>query len=295
LVAALLLCVFITCPLLGQDTGGKASDDDAALRAVGAAYVEAFNKRDAAAMADLWSPEAVYTNRIRGEEVVGRAAITEEYKSQFEAQPDLKLVVDVESLRLLSPNVAVENGTARFLEKDQEPDVVHYGAVYTKRDGKWLLDRVTDEEPDVAPASNYEQLKELEWLVGQWVDQDENVRVETNCYWAKNQNFLIRSFAIEADDKIDSSGMQVIGWDAAEKKIRSWTFDSEGGFAQAVWTKRGGEWFIENKGVLADGRRASMVNVVKPIDANSFTWQTVERTAGAEMLPNIDAVLIVRE
>ena len=38
-----------------------------------------------------------------------------------------------------------------------------------------------------------------------------------------------------------------------------------------------------------------MTNVIKPVDQNSFTWQTVERTVGGELLPNIDEVLIVRE
>ena len=38
-----------------------------------------------------------------------------------------------------------------------------------------------------------------------------------------------------------------------------------------------------------------MTNVIKPIDANSFTWQTIDRTAGGELLPNIPEVLIVRE
>jgi hypothetical protein len=45
---------------------------------------------------------------------------------------------------------------------------------------------------------------------------------------------------------------------------------------------------------LADGRKATMTNVIKQIDDNSFTWQTIERTAGGELLPNIDEVVIVR-
>ena len=38
-----------------------------------------------------------------------------------------------------------------------------------------------------------------------------------------------------------------------------------------------------------------MVNIIKKIDDNSFTWQTIERTAGGELLPNIPEVLISRE
>jgi len=47
-------------------------------------------------------------------------------------------------------------------------------------------------------------------------------------------------------------------------------------------------------GTLADGRTATMINVMKPVGANSFTWQTIERTAGGELLPNIDEIQMVR-
>lgn len=292
LFSLLIVTGFLPTRSFAQATDG-AADDEALVRAIGTAYVEAFNKHDADALAAMWSPQAVYTNRITGEQVVGRDAIAEQFKAIFKDAPELKLSVDVESIRFLSPNVAVENGTAKSMTPKGEPDEVHYGAVYVKSDGKWLLDRVNDEEPDAA--TPYDQLQALEWLVGRWIDQDDKVRIETECHWAKNRNFLIRSFTVEAGDQIDMSGMQVIGWDGADKKIRSWTFDSDGGFAEAVWSKTGDRWFISNKGVTADGDKATMVNVIKPVDENSFTWQTLERTVGGELLPNVAEVLIVRE
>lgn len=272
----------------------RRSADEAAIRKNVDAYAQSFAKHDAKALANLWSPEAVYTNRLTGEEVVGRAAIAEQFTALFKKQPELKLDVKTESIQMLSPNVAVEHGTARFLAPKSEPEEVKYTAVYVKRDGQWLLDRVTDGTETEAP-SHYEQLKTLEWMVGTWVDEDENARIETECKWAKNRNFLTRSFSIAVDDRIDMSGMQIIGWDPAAKTIRSWTFDSEGGFAEATWSFKKDRWFIHNKGVLADGRKATAVNVIKPVNANSFTWQTVERTAGGELLPNVDEVTIVRK
>jgi len=176
-----------------------------------------------------------------------------------------------------------------------DPDVITYAAVYVRRDDKWLLDRVTDGTTDPPPPSHYEQLKDLEWMVGTWVDDDEGAEVQTECNWTKNRNFLTRSFSISVEDKIEMSGMQIVGWDAAANTIRSWTFDSDGGFAEATWTKKDDRWYIQNQGVLSDGRRATAVNVIKPVDENSFTWQTIERTAGGELLPNIDEVMIVRQ
>lgn len=277
----------------GQDAKPP-SDAEGAIRQGVAAYVKAFNAGDSKALADQWSPDAVYINRRTGEEVTGRKAIAEQFDALFKEQKGLRLDVSIESIRFLSPNVAVEQGTARFLLPPTEPEEFEYTAVYVQQDGKWLLDRVTDESEEVMP-SHYEQLKALEWMVGRWIDQDDQARIETECNWAKNQNFLVRSFTIAVNDRIDTSGMQIIGWDAATKSIRSWTFDSAGGFAEATWKHKDGKWFVSNKGVLADGRSATMVNVIKPVDENSFTWQTIERTVGGELLPNVGEVQIVRQ
>jgi uncharacterized protein (TIGR02246 family) len=278
---------------IGADDSPQAVDE-AAIRKEAAAYVEAFNKHDAKALADHWSPDAVYTNRTTGEEVVGRAAISEQFTALFKEQPGLKLEVTVASVQFVSPNVAIEQGTTKLLAPKAEPEEIEYSAVNVKRDGKWLLDRVTDKSKEVIP-SHYEQLKALEWMVGNWTDQDENAVVELDCNWTKNKNFLTRAFKISVEGQIDFSGMQVIGWDPAAKTIRSWTFDSNGTFAEATWEHRGGRWFVRNVGVLPDGRSATMINVMKQVDEKSFRWQTIERTAGGELLPNIDEILIVRQ
>src|SRR5262245_11426400 len=85
-----------------------ASADETAIRKSAAAYVDAFNKHDAKSVAEFWAPDAVYINRITGEQAVGRAAIVEQFTAMFKAQPKVKLEVQVESVQFLSPNVAVE-------------------------------------------------------------------------------------------------------------------------------------------------------------------------------------------
>src|SRR5512141_2832860 len=94
---------------------GDPPTQEAAIRKTDAAYVQAFNRHDAKALADFWSPEAVYLNRITGEEVVGRSAIADQFTALFKAQPEIKLDVSVQSIQFVSPNVAVEHGTARLL------------------------------------------------------------------------------------------------------------------------------------------------------------------------------------
>jgi uncharacterized protein (TIGR02246 family) len=273
---------------------GNPSRDEAAIRKADDVYVKAFNKHDAKALADAWSPEAVYLNRVTGAEVIGRGAIAEQFSTLFKDQPEIKLDLNVQSIQFVSPNVAIEQGIAKTLTPKAEPEEEEYSAVFVRRDEQWLLDRVTEKAKEAAP-SRYEQLKSLEWMIGRWVDKDDKVDIETECKWTKNQSFITRSFTVAAAGQANMSGIQIIGWDPVAKAIRSWTFDSDGGIAEATWTFKNKRWFIQNKGILADGRKASMTNVIKPVDQNSFTWQTIERTVGGELLPNINEVLIVRE
>ena len=269
------------------------SADEAAIRKMVDSYVQAFNRHDAESLADHWSPDAVYLNRTTGKEVVGRSAIAEQFKALLTDQPKLKVEVNVESIQFISPTVAVEHGKTKLLAPNAEPEEIDYTAVDIKRDGKWLLDRVTDKTKEIEP-SHYEQLKALEWMVGEWTGNTDDAEVEVDCDWTKNKNFLTRAFKISIDGETSFSGMQIVGWDAAKKTIRSWTFDSKGTFAEATWQEKGDRWFLRNRGTLPDGRTATMINVMKKVDANSFTWQTVDRTAGSELLPNIDEIQLVR-
>ncbi len=91
------------------------------------------------------------------------------------------------------------------------------------------------------------------------------------------------------------AGMQLIGWDPAANTIRSWVFDSDGGITEGVWSRRDDGWSIRAVGVLPDGRKASMVNIIRLIDANTFTLQSIGREVDGELLPNIDEVTVVRK
>lgn len=286
--------------LLGCLSVARAADDDlraadeAAIRTSVETYVSSFNRGDAAALAALWTPEAVYTHPLSGEQVIGREKIQKQFADTFAANKQIKLEAATEAIQFISPGVAVEQGTARLVLPDETPEESEYTAIYVKRDGQWLLDRVTETEVLKIP-SHYEQLKVLEWLVGRWVDQDDNATVVTDCHWAKNDNFLVRSFTVQVRDRIDMSGIQIIGWDPAEKRIRSWVFDSDGGFGQGTWKRKDNRWYIEQQGVLSDGRKSTAVQIMTQLDDNTATLQSVNRTVDGELLPNIDEVVITKE
>ena len=286
-------CVLAPVAVIAQVTPDPTQDEET-IRKVVADYVSAFNKQDANELAGYWSPEAVYANRITGEQVVGRPAIQQQFEELFKSQNDLKLDVSIKEIQFISPNVAAEHGVATLLAPEAEPEEIEYTAVYVRREGKWLLDRVTD-KASLATPSHYEQMKDLEWMIGSWVDEDENARIVTDCNWTKNNNFMTRSFTVTVGNQIDVSGMQIVGWDPAAKQIRSWTFDSNGGFAEGKWSRKEDRWYIHKTGVLQDGGQAVAVNIINRVDEDTFTLQSVNRTVDGELLPNIDEVRVVRQ
>jgi hypothetical protein len=150
------------------------------------------------------------------------------------------------------------------------------------------------EEPKPVFRSNYQHLKDLEWMIGTWVDQDDQSRIETTSSWTRNQNFITRKFAISGVGQSDLSGIQLIGWDPTEGRIRSWVFDSDGGFGTATWKKKENKWIVNAAATLADGRKASAVTTLTILDDKTVTWQATGRTLDGNILPNIEPIKLTR-
>jgi hypothetical protein len=132
-------------------------------------------------------------------------------------------------------------------------------------------------------------------MVGSWIDDSHGTLIETDCEWTKNQNFLTRSFTWKSGDEVRMSGMQIIGWDPANKRIRSWVFDSDGGFSEGKWTRKGDRWLIQQVGTLQDGGQSTATNILTYLDDDNFSWQSIDRTVDGEVLPNVPEVVVTRK
>jgi len=138
-------------------------------------------------------------------------------------------------------------------------------------------------------------LDTLDWLVGNWVADDDEISAEFSCNFTKNDAFLLRSFRIAAKDDVRMSGMQVIAWDPAQKTIRSWTYDSAGGFGEETWSQSGNRYTIRAKYTLPDGGRASAIHVMTYVNDDKATWKSVNREIDGAFQPDIDEVVLVRK
>ena len=146
-----------------------------------------------------------------------------------------------------------------------------------------------------AAAASENPLDALQWMIGTWVDDSGDSKVVTECSLTKNDRFLKRSFSVLIDNDVTLEGDQFVGWDPIEGRIRSWTFDSEGGIGKGRWYRDGDRWLVKTSFVLATGERASATNVITYIDDNTLTWRSIGREVGGELLPNIPEVTVVRQ
>src|SRR5262249_39324081 len=129
----------------------------------------------------------------------------------------------------------------------------HYVALHVRQGEQWLLARSRDFPAETAPTSGHEHLLPLEWLVGEWVDESPDARIHTNCKWAEGKNFLIQEFSARVGTRPGMNGSTRIGWDPLARQIKSWTFETEGGYSEGLWTPVGDDWVIKSRGVTREG------------------------------------------
>jgi uncharacterized protein (TIGR02246 family) len=113
--------------------------DVKALREAHRGFVAAINKRDAQAVAAFYAPDA---DRVAptGEIAKGRAEIQKTYANFFAQIKGAKLKSSFDSVRFISPEVAIADGSAALTPaREGGPSKVHTTVVYVKRDGKWLI------------------------------------------------------------------------------------------------------------------------------------------------------------
>ena len=227
-------------PACGPTGGGADPRLTADIKEVADAYVRAFNSADAEAVADLWTEDGELTDQTTGVVLKGRRRILRAMKRTFASDPDMEAEMVSLAVQPVAPGVAVAQGLSRFTPKSGPVEAAAFVTLYVQRGGKWKMSRVWQTELD--PNPHYEQLADLAWMIGEWSQEEGGKTTKNVCRWTRNRNFLTRSFQVSEAANVLGKGTEVIGWDPADKCIRSWTFDSQGGFAECVWDLVDGHW-----------------------------------------------------
>jgi uncharacterized protein (TIGR02246 family) len=269
------------------------TDDENAIRLNVEAFTKAANAHDAKGLAALFAPGGELVNQ-EGHVLSGREAIERTFAAIFQSHPKMRLGVAVQSIRFVSPSAAIEEGTSTIMNTSGEgTERSRYMVVHVKEDGRWQMASARD-LPD-EETSGADELAKLEWLIGQWVDESPTALVMTSYRWDADRRAILSEFKIQVGGRPAMTGSQRISWDPSTKKLHSWVFDSEGGFAEGVWTRNGNQWIVKMTGTRRDGSVASATNVTTRVAKDRMTWQSHDRVVGDEVLPNIEEIVIVRK
>jgi uncharacterized protein (TIGR02246 family) len=302
--AGLMLVSFVVCLVanlspatLAEEPGTPtikpvASQDEATFRASAAEYVKAFNAADAKAIAARWTEDGDYVNE-QGKRYVGRSAIQKEYEAFFAQYPGVQIQTKVDSVRMLSPETAIVEGTATLGNiSSASPVSSHYMIIQVKKGNQWYVASARDVRVDVV--STFDRFADFEKLIGSWNYQKEQTQVAMTCRWIANKKFMERSYTVSENGTVSMSGKQIIGWNPVEQKITSWLFDSNGGHDFAIWTPQKKGWVSQSSGHTGDGAATTALNVLTHVDDDTMTWKSFNRTLEGEPLADSGELTIKR-
>jgi uncharacterized protein (TIGR02246 family) len=260
--------------------------DRAAIQAQLDGFLKAFESGDAEKVASFWTAGGELIGDD-GSVYRGRAAIARAYRAVFDSKEKRQAEIQRDSLRFPSRDTAIGEGHFEVRVGKAEPTVSRYSVLHVREGGKWLM-AVVREWPAEAVS-----LRDLEWLIGTWVAKRPDTEVRTTYEWLWDKSFIRVGFTVRTRGRT-LSGFQMIGKDVTSGELRSWTFESEGGFGEAAWSRDGKRWVLDSAGRLTDGTTLVATIILTPLDRDSFTWQAVGRSLDGEELDDLPPVKVTR-
>ncbi|MCW1924732.1 nuclear transport factor 2 family protein [Luteolibacter arcticus] len=292
LTVSLALALTLASGLRGQE----ASPEIAGLEKAAKDFVAAYNKKDAAALAALFTENGEITDLDATDVTTGRADIQARYEDIFAAPDAAQIAIEVDSVRVVGKDLAIEDGTVHATPPGDDPVAtsMNYTAVLQKsEDGVWRIASTRDrgDASDVGGelAGLAKQLK------GDWTATRDGLRLDIAFGWDDSGNYLIGEMLATAADAKPLTTTIRIGWDPAKKTITWWTFDDGGGFSKGDWTPVDDDsWLIRTEGTTSDGEVTSANQSLTFDGKDSFVWNAGERLVGGEKLPDVE-MRVVRQ
>jgi uncharacterized protein (TIGR02246 family) len=263
--------------------GSASPNDEQSVRKASAAYLEALSKGELPARMAFWTDDADYID-ASGKVTRGRDALTARFKEGLADLAGTKVTGQINSLKFLRPEVAIVDGTLEFTNADGSKDSNRYAVVWVKSGDRWLISSARDLplETDDLPSLAFPQLRAIDWLVGEWRDASNKSDVRLNCRWAPNKTFLLMDYELNRTGEDPLLVTERIGWDGRNGMIRSWTFDSQGGFGEGYWEQEGNQWNVGAAGILPDGGEGGATIVYEFLDQDSFLWKSLDRSVDGQ-------------
>jgi uncharacterized protein (TIGR02246 family) len=297
---AIVLVGFPAFSRLGQAPAGdekvaaKApASDEEAVRKAAAAYFAAMNKGDLDGLMASLAADADFIDED-GKKTHGQDALKARFKTLLPTLKGYKVAGKVYSVKFLRPEVAMVDGAMEFTSPEGTKDTNRYAVVWVKSGDKWQISSARDLPAEVedVPSLSYPQLKALEWLIGDWVEEGEKPNVQIKVKWAPNKSFLLMDYEVKQEGADPLLVTQRIGWDPVNNMIRSWVYDSTGGFGEGYWQRDGNKWVVGASAILADGGTGGSTNVYQFKDDKSFQYRSVDREIDGQPVADVEVKFV---
>lgn len=258
----------------------------ASIRKSGEKLVSSFNAGKVDELAAMFLPKGELIDE-GGTVYQGQQEIKDLFNAFFKKFPGAKLALDIESIRLVGP-VAIEEGTRTITTKDgATKSQFRYIAVRAKTDSGWQIASSRDFADDPVPTAN-ENLQPIAWLVGDWINEGADGKVAISYRWSDDKNFLLGEFQVNSADGAPRKSTQRIGWDPSIGRIRSWLFDSDGGFAEGFWTVVEDGIVIKSASVNSDGTTSTATMNITIKDKDHYTIEGTDRIVGDDLVEDFE-------
>jgi hypothetical protein len=210
----------------------------------------------------------------------------------FARFPEAKMRLELEDIRQITPDLATAD-LVREVTTSQGGDraVTRCFLTLLRQEGIWQIACIRDVAAD-NELSPRRQLEPLEWMVGDWVDEGADSLIRIHGDWSEDGNFLLLDYQVQRAGEPAMSSRQRIGWDPVQEQIRSWMFDADGGFGNALWTRVAQTWVVKSNAVLPDGATGSATFVIEPQGQDRFVMRGLDRILGDEVQPDVELTIV---
>lgn len=281
-------------PVLKQ-LAEKPSSVDATSRRLADALVDAYKKADAKAFAAVFTADGEYIDD-KGIVFHGRKAIEDEFAAFFRETKGTSIEMELNATRSIAKGVVASDGVTRFRKTSTtQPILGSCHLVCVQEGDTWLIASLHEDDPISKTGSHREQVSKLEWLLGDWIGEGPRSHVHFSCRWDDTGQYLLRDFSLQIAGEKKVSGTQRIGFDPSTGHLKTWIFDSAGGFSDGYFNQNGNSWVLKTSGVSRDGQIASTTVTITPIDKSRMTTETIDRVIGGVRVPDVEKLTIVRK
>jgi uncharacterized protein (TIGR02246 family) len=250
-------------------------------------FVTAYNKKDATAIAALFTEDGEMCGVTGDDLTSGRDQIKEHYEEAFAEDDAPSLAIEVKSVRLVAPTLAIEDGTAHLTPPgdNEPPHSTDYTAVLLKgADGVWKIASTRKLKDSTSAAGQLAELADV--LKGEWTTMRDGVRLDIAFGWDQSGKFLTGEMLTTTADGEPQAGILRIGWDAAKKSIVSWIFDAEGGASQGIWTATDDGWLVRSEGTTGDGETVTANQQLTTDGKDTLIWAVTNKVIAGEKQPD---------